>query len=191
MSRYLEKKGKRLVGWDEILEGGLAKGATVMSWRGTTGGIEAARLGHDVIMSPTTACYLDYKQAASEDEPGAPFARPLSLETVYGYEPVPGELSPSEATHVLGVQGNIWTERMPSEAHVEYMAFPRLCALSEVAWSAPERDFADFERRLVSHNALLDAWNVGYRGSELARPVRPTAAERLEGNVSVPGTAYA
>ncbi len=190
MSRYLEKKGKRLVGWDEILEGGLAKGATVMSWRGTSGGIEAARLGHDVIMTPTTACYLDYKQAQSEDEPGAPFAKALPLETVYAYEPVPTELSAEEAVHVIGVQGNIWTERMPSEAHVEYMTFPRLSALAEVAWSSPARDFADFERRLTSLHALLDAWKVGYRGSLLAKPVRPTPAERLEGNVSVSGTAY-
>lgn len=190
MSRYLEKKGKRLVGWDEILEGGLAPGATVMSWRGTRGGIEAARLGHDVVMSPTTACYFDYKQAASDAEPGAPFAHPLPLETVYGYEPVPEELTAEEARRVLGVQANVWTERMPSEAYVEYMAFPRLCALSEVAWSSAERDFVDFERRLALQRALLDAWHVGYRGSPLSAHLR-SSAERLEGNVSVAATATA
>lgn len=179
MSRFLKQHGKRLVGWDEILEGGLAEGAMVMSWRGTEGGVAAARLGHDVIMSPTTHCYLDYRQTPDEEEPGAWFAPALDLSTVYSYDPTPRELTREEAAHVLGVQGNIWTEKMPTFAHVEYMTFPRLCALSEVAWSDQERDFADFEERLAEHLVLLDLLRVGYRGSPFARPVTPTSEDRL------------
>ena len=180
MSRYLEARDKRLVGWDEILEGGLAPGATVMSWRGTEGGIRAAQMGHDVVMSPTSHCYLDYKQVPEDDEPGAWFAPALDLETVYGYEPTPSELTPEQAVHVLGVQANVWSERMPTGAHVEYMLFPRLCALSEVAWSGPERDFEDFTQRLSVHEKLLDRYEVGYRGSRSAAPVKPSAEERAQ-----------
>lgn len=179
-SRYLEARGQRLVGWDEILEGGLAAGATVMSWRGTSAGVRAAQMGHDVVMSPTSHCYLDYKQTSDDEEPGAWFAPALELRTVYGYEPTPTELTPEQAAHVLGVQANIWTERMPTESQVEYMAFPRLCALSEVAWSGPERDFDGFLERLVSHEKLLDRLGVGYRGSKLAQPVRPSAEEKAQ-----------
>jgi hexosaminidase len=178
MSRYLSARGKRLVGWDEILEGGLAPGATVMSWRGTEGGIRAARMGHDVVMTPTSHCYLDYKQLPDEEEPGAWFAPALNLEKVYMYEPTPNELSAEHAEHVLGVQANIWTERMPTFKHVEYMAFPRLCALSEVAWSGPERDFEDFLRRLGDHRKLLDRLGVGYHGARHAEPVLPTFEDR-------------
>lgn len=180
MSRSLAERGRRLVGWDEILEGGLAEGATVMSWRGTEGGIRAAKLGHDVVMSPTSHCYLDYKQSSESEEPGAWFAPALSLEKVYGYEPIPRELSEREAEHVLGVQGNVWTERMPTIQQVEYMTFPRLCALAEVAWSAPERDYEEFLARLVLHERLLDHYEVGYRGSKLARPVQPTDEEKAQ-----------
>ncbi len=177
MSRFLSKRGKRLVGWDEILEGGLADGATVMSWRGIEGGIRAAEMGHDVVMSPTSHCYLDYKQAEGDDEPGAWFAPALDLETTYSYEPTPVSLSPSGAEHILGVQGNIWTERMPTEAQVEYMAFPRLCALSEVGWASKARDFAEFQTRLFKHLQLLDRYGVRYRGSKIATPLKPTEAE--------------
>lgn len=180
MSQYLAAKGKRLVGWDEILEGGLADGATVMSWRGVEGGIRAAKMGHDVVMSPTSHCYLDYKQSSNEDEAGAWFAPPIDLETAYLYEPIPRELSGEERSRVLGLQGNLWSERMPTESHVEYMAFPRLCALAEVGWSGPEKNYSDFLRRLEPHLALLDRLGVRYRGSAFAEPVRPTVEERKQ-----------
>jgi hexosaminidase len=178
MSDYLSRRGKRLVGWDEILEGGLAPGATVMSWRGTEGGVRAAQMNHDVVMSPTTHCYLDYKQTPDEDEPGAWFAPDLSLETVYSYEPTPAELTEEQAAHVLGVQGNVWTEKMPTFKHVEYMVFPRLCALSEVAWSGPERDYKDFLLRLKEHQLVLDRLDVGYRGAAQAQPAQPSEEDR-------------
>jgi hexosaminidase len=178
MSDYLSERGKRLVGWDEILEGGLAPGATVMSWRGTEGGVRAAQLNHDVVMTPTTHCYLDYKQSSGDDEPGAWFAPELSLETVYSYEPTPKELTAEQAKHVLGVQGNIWTEKMSTFKQVEYMAFPRLCALAEVAWSGPERDYDDFLARLKEYQRVLDRLGVGYRGSPHADPELPTAEDR-------------
>lgn len=178
MSKYLSDRGRRLVGWDEILEGGLAPGATVMSWRGTEGGIRAARMNHDVVMSPTSHCYFDYKQSPAEDEPGAWFAPALDLEKVYSYEPTPKELTEEQAAHILGVQANVWTEKMPHFQQVEYMTFPRLCALSEVAWSSGARNYDDFLRRLERHRRLLDALEVGYCGSRVARPVRPTSEDR-------------
>ncbi|MCH2108336.1 MAG: beta-N-acetylhexosaminidase [Polyangiaceae bacterium] len=178
MSRFLSERGRQLVGWDEILEGGLAEGATVMSWRGTEGGVKAAQMGHDVVMSPTSHCYLDYKQSDDEDEPGAWFAPALPLEDVYAYEPTPKELSAREAEHILGVQGNIWTERMPTEAQVEFMAFPRLCAIAEVGWSSDEKNFADFQQRLKKYCELLDIFGLRYRGSSEARPLIPTEEEK-------------
>ncbi|HUP44876.1 MAG TPA: beta-N-acetylhexosaminidase, partial [Thermoanaerobaculia bacterium] len=138
MDSFLASKGRRLIGWDEILEGGLAPGATVMSWRGVDGGITAAKAGHDVVMAPTSHVYLDYAQAK---EPGEPLniGGFLPLENVYSFEPVPADLTAVEARHVLGAQGNIWTEYIPSPGHVEYMAFPRLVALSEVTWTPAAR----------------------------------------------------
>jgi hexosaminidase len=137
-------------------------------------------MGLDVVMSPTTHCYLDYKQTSQDAEPGAWFAPELTLETAYAYQPTPAVLSPTEAAHVLGVQGNIWTERMPTYKHVEYMTFPRLCALSEVAWSTSERDYGDFLLRLAGHKVVLDRFQVGYRGSPEASPVPPTDEERQQ-----------
>jgi len=148
MDQFLTSKGRRLVGWDEILEGGLAPGATVMSWRGIKGGIEAARAGHDVVMTPTDFTYLDYYQSK---DPGEPLAIGgfLPLEKVYSFEPVPGEFTPAEAKRVLGTQGQIWTEYIPTMHHLEYMAFPRLAALAEVAWTpAAQRDYVQFTGRL-------------------------------------------
>lgn len=165
ISRILDAKKKRLVGWDEILEGGLAKDATVMSWRGTQGGIAAARQGHDVVMCPTSHCYFDYRQSDAPDETGPNWAPVLALEKVYTFEPTPKELSPTEALHVLGGQGNVWTERMPTPKVVEYMAYPRACALAEVLWSPKDRrDWPDFERRLTEHLKRLDVLKVHYRG---------------------------
>ncbi|CAM5574695.1 beta-N-acetylhexosaminidase [Streptomyces canus] len=164
--KWLSARGRRLIGWDEILEGGLAEGAAVSSWRGYAGGIAAARAGHDVVMCPEQQVYLDYRQDAGADEP-VPIAYVRTLEDVYRFEPVPTELTPEEAAHVLGTQANVWTEVMEDQGRVDYQTFPRLAAFAEVAWSplpAPaERDFADFERRMTAHYELLDALGVGYR----------------------------
>ena len=152
-----------MIGWDEILEGGLAPNATVMSWRGIKGGIEAAKAKHDVIMTPTDYCYLDYGQ-------GDPATEPLNiggyvpLEKVYSFDPVPKELSSDEAKYIIGGQANVWTEYLKTPSDVEYMGFPRVLALSEVLWSQPQhREFADFQKRLSSQFARLDKQNVNYR----------------------------
>ncbi|MDH6570006.1 hexosaminidase [Streptomyces sp. SAI-117] len=164
--RWLTARGRRLIGWDEILEGGLAEGAAVSSWRGYQGGIAAARSGHDVVMCPEQHVYLDYRQDAGADEP-VPIAYVRTLEDVYRFEPVPPQLTAEEAARVLGAQANVWTEVMEDQGRVDYQTFPRLVAFAEVAWSAlpapAERDFADFERRMSAHYRLLDALGVGYR----------------------------
>lgn len=162
MEKYINSKGKQIIGWDEILEGGLAPNATVMSWRGTKGAIEAAKEGHDVILTPTSHCYFDYYQSDNENEPLA-IGGFLPLEKVYAFDPIPKELSTEESKYVLGAQGNVWTEYMPTEQQVEYMAFPRMIALSEVLWSKPEnKNYSDFVRRLESYQQRLDAWDVNY-----------------------------
>ncbi|MEV1066376.1 beta-N-acetylhexosaminidase [Streptomyces sp. NPDC050263] len=170
---WLSARGRRLIGWDEILEGGLAEGAAVSSWRGYAGGIAAARAGHDVVMCPEQQVYLDHRQAPGEDEP-VPIGFVRTLEDVYRFEPVPGELTAEEARHVLGTQANLWTEVMEDHARVDYQAFPRLAAFAEVAWSSlpasRERDFADFERRMAPHYGRLDALGVGYRPPAGPRP---------------------
>ncbi|MEU2055083.1 beta-N-acetylhexosaminidase [Streptomyces bungoensis] len=171
--RWLSARGRRLIGWDEIMEGGLAEGAAVSSWRGYEGGVAAARAGHDVVMCPEQYVYLDHRQAPGEDEP-VPIGWVRTLEDVYRFEPVPPQLTDGEARHVLGTQANLWTEVMEDAARVDYQAFPRLAALAEVAWSrlpAPaERDFADFERRMAAHYRRLDALGVAYRPPAGPRP---------------------
>ncbi|MFD7608671.1 beta-N-acetylhexosaminidase [Streptomyces mirabilis] len=163
---WLSARGRRLIGWDEILEGGLAEGAAVSSWRGYQGGVTAARAGQDVVMCPEQQVYLDHRQAAGPDEP-VPIGYVRTLEDVYRFEPVPPELTEAEARHVLGTQANVWTEVMEDPARVDYQTFPRLAAFAEVAWSAlpapAERDFADFERRMAAHYGRLDALGVAYR----------------------------
>ncbi|MGW5458530.1 beta-N-acetylhexosaminidase [Streptomyces sp. NPDC003996] len=170
---WLAARGRRLIGWDEILEGGLAKGAAVSSWRGYGGGIAAARAGHDVVMCPEQYVYLDHRQAPGEEEP-VPIGFVRTLEDVYRFEPVPDGLTEAEARHVLGTQANVWTEVLEDAARVDYQAFPRLAAFAEVAWSrlpAPaERDFAGFERRMTAHYARLDALGVAYRPPTGPRP---------------------
>jgi hexosaminidase len=170
---WLADRGRRLIGWDEILEGGLAAGAAVSSWRGYAGGIAAARAGHDVVMCPQSHVYLDWRQSEGADEP-VPIAHARSLEDVYRFEPVPAQLSQEQARHVIGTQANLWTEVMDSVRAVDYMAFPRLAAFAEVAWStlpAPaERDWPDFERRAGVHYARLDALGVEYRPAGGPRP---------------------
>ena len=164
MDAFLTSKGRRLIGWDEILEGGLAENATVMSWRGTKGGIDAARSGHDVVMAPTSHTYLDYYQ--SQNTAGEPLAIGgfVPLEMVYGFEPVPAELEPQYRKHVLGAQAQLWTEYMKGPKQVEYMAFPRLTALSEVVWSpADRRNYRDFLTRLEDHLRRLAILDVAYR----------------------------
>ncbi|MGW7209080.1 beta-N-acetylhexosaminidase [Streptomyces sp. NPDC054837] len=164
--KWLTARGRRLIGWDEILEGGLARGAAVSSWRGYEGGITAACAGHDVVMCPEQQVYLDHRQHEGADEP-VPIGYVRTLEDVYRFEPVPPELTSAEAAHVLGTQANLWTEVMEDQARVDYQAFPRLSAFAEVAWSdlpAPaERDFDGFERRMVRHYERLDALGVSYR----------------------------
>ncbi|GAA2527194.1 MULTISPECIES: beta-N-acetylhexosaminidase [Streptomyces] len=163
---WLAARGRRLIGWDEILEGGLAPGAAVSSWRGYAGGVAAARAGHDVVMCPEQQVYLDHRQDAGPDEP-VPIGYVRTLEDVYRFEPVPPELTPEEAGRVLGTQANVWTEVMEDQGRVDYQVFPRLAALAEVAWSplpAPaERDVAGFERRMTAHYRRLDALGVAYR----------------------------
>ncbi len=146
MGKFIDSKGRKLIGWDEILEGGLAANATVMSWRGIDGAIAAAKAGHDTVLSPAPGLYLDHWQSAGDVAPGR--SDTLSLEMVYGFEPLPAALLP-HATHVLGLQANIWTEFMRTDERVEYMTFPRASALAEVAWSTPEHlDWAGFQKRL-------------------------------------------
>ncbi|MER5207676.1 beta-N-acetylhexosaminidase [Streptomyces sp. NPDC002825] len=182
--RWLAARGRRLIGWDEILEGGLAEGAAVSSWRGYAGGIAAAEAGHDVVMCPEQHVYLDHRQAPGEDEP-MPIGYVRTLEDVYRFEPVPPGLTPEAAAHILGTQANVWTEVMENRARVDYQVFPRLAAFAEVAWSAlpaPEaRDHADFERRMHSHYRRLDALGVDYRP-----PAGPHPWQRRPGVVGRP-----
>ncbi len=163
---FLRAHGRRLIGWDETLEGGLAPEATVMSWRGVEGGIEAARQGHDVIMTPANRTYFDYYQGDPAAEPLA-IGGFLPLDSVYAFEPVPDELTPEQAAHVLGGQGNLWTEYIPTPARAEYMILPRMLALAEVLWSTKEtRNWNRFVVRLPAQFARLDALVADYRVPE-------------------------
>lgn len=157
LERALAAHGKRLLGWDEILMGELPPSATVMSWRGIEGGIDAAKKGHDVVMAPSDVLYLDYLQTRSPDEPpGRPAT--IELRQVYGFEPVPAVLDAQQAQHILGVQANVWTEHMRSVARVQHAYFPRIAALAEVAWSPKEeRDYVGFLQRLP---AMLPRWQA-------------------------------
>lgn len=163
IEKFLLANGRRLIGWDEILEGGLAPEATVMSWRGMEGGIQAAQQGHDVVMTPTSHVYFDYYQADRKTEPLA-IGGLTPLEKVYAFEPVPPELNAEQARHVLGAQGNVWTEYMKTSDYVEYMVFPRLLALAEVVWSPQEaRQWDSFEARLPQELERLGHLGVNYR----------------------------
>ena len=162
MEKYINSHGKKLIGWDEILEGGLAPEATVMSWRGVTGGIAAAKMDHDVIMTPYTYVYLDYYQCEPQGEPLA-IGGYLPLEKVYSYEPLPEELDAEEQKHILGLQGNVWTEYIPTAEHLEYMAFPRAFAIAETGWT-PEmkKDFEEFLARFEILRERYDLMNLYY-----------------------------
>ncbi len=171
VEKILNAKGKRLIGWDEILQGGLAPNATVMSWRGMEGGVTAARANHDVVMTPTSYCYFDYYQAKSGEPPA--IGGFLPLDTVYSFEPMPAGLAPEQQKHILGAQGNLWTEFVPTPSQAEYMVLPRMSALAEVVWTKPElKDYDDFLARLNRQNTRWDQMGVNYRSRE-ARAARP------------------
>ncbi len=164
IEKFIVSKGRILVGWDEILEGGLAPEAVVMSWRGIKGGIEAAKSGHYVMMTPGTHCYFDHYQALPAQEPLA-IGGYTTLEKVYSYEPIPEELTAEEGKYILGAQANIWTEYMPDGNHVEYMALPRMSALSEVVWSEKSaKNWEDFQKRLEIQ--FLRYQNAGFNYSK-------------------------
>ncbi len=169
IEQFVLAHGKRIIGWDEILEGGLAPEATVMSWRGTKGGIEAAKMGHDVIMTPYSHLYLDYAQDNPETEPKAMHNNLTTLERVYSYEPMPAELTKEEQKYILGAQANVWTEFMPNYKHVEYMASSRMCALSEIVWTMPEnKNYNKFRRKMENRWNRYDEMGVSYsRGSTI------------------------
>lgn len=172
IEKILTARGKRLIGWDEILGGGLAPSASVMSWRGTEGGIAAARAGHNAVMCPGSHCYFDHYQGDPESAPLA-IGGFTPLRKVYDYEPVPAELTPQEAAHILGAQGNVWTEYMPTFDRVTYMAYPRACALAEALWSPRDkRDWDRFAAVLRVHLARLDALRVAYSHSAFEPQVR-------------------
>ena len=150
IEEFLNSKGRQIIGWDEILEGDVAPNATVMSWRGMEGGIKAAQLGHDVIMTPTSFCYFDYYQTADTKDEPLGIGGYVPIEKVYSLEPVPAALTEEQSKHILGAQANLWTEYIHSSEHVEYMVLPRMAALAEVQWTQPEKkDFKDFTKRLA------------------------------------------
>lgn len=176
MEKYINGKGRKIIGWDEILEGGLAPNATVMSWRGEEGGIEAAKQNHDVVMTPGGWVYFDHSQSSSDDSVTIGGYTPL--EKVYGYEPVPAKLSADKAIYILGAQANVWTEYIKNEKKVAYMIFPRLAALAEVLWSPKkQRDWKNFEKRLPAIFERYDQQKTNYSKAyyELKATVLPTA----------------
>ena len=161
--KFLNSKGRQIIGWDEILEGGLAPNATVHSWRGIGGGIEAARQGHDVIMSPTTFMYFDYYQTKDTDNEPLAIGGYLPLEKVYEFEPLPEALTSEEAKHIIGVQANLWTEYIPTYSHVEYMELPRMAALAEVQWCMPEqKNYEQFLQRIPQMVKTYDMKGYNY-----------------------------
>jgi hexosaminidase len=162
IEKFVNAHHRRLIGWSEIREGGLAESATIMDWVG--GATEAAQAGHDVVMCPLADCYFDHYQSQDHSTEPRAIGGYLPLRQVYAFEPIPAELDPRLASHILGAQANVWTEYMPSLKHVEYMVFPRLCALSEVVWSAKSaRNWPDFDRRLQEHHARLDQLGITFR----------------------------
>ena len=160
---FVNSKGRSIIGWDEILEGGLAPNATVMSWRGTKGGIAASKAHHYVVMSPSTHCYFDHYQSKDREREPLAIGGFTDVEKVYSFEPVPKELNKEEAKYILGAQANVWTEYILTPDHVDYMIFPRMIALSEVLWSPVEkRDYTDFLKRLIAYKEVLDREGIHY-----------------------------
>src|SRR5204863_2961935 len=175
IEKYLNSKRRTLIGWDEILEGGLAPKAVVMSWRGEAGGIAAARQKHNVVMTPGAWVYFDHSQTQNEDS--VTIGGYTSVEKTYSYEPVSDSLTREQGRYILGAQGNVWTEYMGNERKVEYMIFPRMAALSEVLWTQKRlRDSVDFEKRLETQFKRYDLWGVNYSKAvfDLKASVLPT-----------------
>ena len=177
---FLNAHGRKLLGWDEILQGGLAPNATVMSWRGEQGGIDAVKSGHQAIMTPGSHCYIDSYQDAPYSQPEA-IGGYLPLEKVYSYNPIPASLTPDEAKLIYGVQANLWAEYIQTDEHCEYMIYPRILALAEVAWSAPERkSWTDFRPRALKAVGYLQS--KGYHPFDLKKEIgnRPEAAQPIQ-----------
>jgi hexosaminidase len=169
MEKYLNKKGKQVIGWDEILEGGLAPNAAVMSWRGIEGGVAAAKEKHQVVMTPGKPCYFDHYQSQNTKNEPLAIGGYNPLDSVYAYDPTPKSLSAEEKKYILGAQGNVWTEYMTSFKQVEYMALPRMAALSEVLWTMPEnKNYAEFIMRLKQNTFILDKMGANYAKHFLA-----------------------
>lgn len=166
LEQHVRSRGRRVFGWDEILEGGapdaFGRETVVASWRGEVGARLAAERGYDVVACPADRVYLDYRQSEDADEP-IPSGMPIGWRDVYAFDPVPSGLTPAQAAHVIGGQGNLWTEHIDSPDRVDYMLFPRLGALAEALWTGPSREIGDFERRLPSYLSRLEALGVGYR----------------------------
>lgn len=170
MENFLNSRQRKLIGWDEILEGGLATHAAVMSWRGTEGGIAAAKSGHYAVMSPGKPCYFDHYQSEDRAEEPLAIGGFNSVEAVYAYQPTPAELSATEAQYILGAQANVWTEYMPTFSQVSYMALPRMLALSEVLWTKPEnKNYKDFLKRLEFHSVWMDKQGIPH-GKHALKP---------------------
>ena len=166
VEKFINSKGKKIIGWDEIIDGGLAPNATVMSWRGEEGAIHAAKSGHEAIMSPTSHCYFDYYQDKPINEPLA-IGGLIPLKKVYLYEPIPQGLSNEESKKILGAQGNLWTEYIKEPKDVEYMIIPRMTALSEIVWSPRKlRNLDEFKKRLKSFKFFYDNLNINYRKND-------------------------
>ena len=174
IEKFVNSKGRTLIGWSEIREGGLPENAALMDWIG--GAVEGAAGGHDVVMSPTSHCYLDYYQSQNHSSEPQAIGGFLPLAKVYSFEPIPANLSAQYQPHILGAQGNLWTEYIPTVKQTQYMIFPRECAMAEVAWSPKEsRNWDDFTRRLQIHAKRLDLLNVNYRHDTSTTPVLPSS----------------
>jgi hexosaminidase len=178
IGRFLAANGRRLIGWDEILEGGLAPDATVMSWRGIDGALAAAVAGHDAVLAPWPTLYFDNRQGGGVTEPPGR-GRIVDLETVYRFDPMPPTLPAAQRRHVLGLQGNLWTEHIRTEQRLQWMAFPRAAAIAELGWSPPERlDFADFKRRIAAARRWYDALGLEAADSAFRPPARRDSRRR-------------
>ncbi|MBL7982121.1 MAG: family 20 glycosylhydrolase, partial [Flavobacteriales bacterium] len=184
IEKFVNSKGRKIIGWDEILEGGLAPNAAVMSWQGIEGGIAAARSGHYAVMSPGSHCYFDHYQGDPANEPLA-IGGYTTLQKVYSYEPIPTELKPEEHKYILGAQGNVWTEYILTPEHVEYMAVPRMLALAEVLWTPKaKRNEADFIQRLEKEFVRLDEMKVNASRSLYQVKIKPAPSKTL-GEIAV------